>query len=386
MLGQDGERPRLAVVSTAHLDDGERLFVTALLLDKVKTWMRRQGGTTALRALVYMDEVFGYFPPHPANPPTKRPLLTLLKQARAQGVGVVLATQNPVDLDYKGLANMGTWLVGTLQTQQDRERLRERPRERGARGRTAEKLLGATKKRVFLLHDVHRKRARARAVALGDVLPARAAHARGDRAAHEGAGAGRARRGHGSEGGRDQSTRASGAVPPLLSVAPRRRDRRAARAREVRGALQGQRRVDRGDGLAARRREPLEALEAEPVAVDEKAVTQEAPAGIRYGDLPAWLGGGAKELERALKARLPDKLTQAAFHDPVTGETSRPGRDAPGVRGPRSRATGAATRHARSGRSSRRSRATSRGASRRSRAGARRSGWRSARRCSTTSG
>ena len=74
-----------------------------------------------------MDEIFGYFPPHPANPPTKRPLLTLLKQARAQGVGVVLATQNPVDLDYKGLANMGTWLVGTLQTQQDRERLRERP-------------------------------------------------------------------------------------------------------------------------------------------------------------------------------------------------------------------------------------------------------------------
>ena len=83
--------------------------------------MRRQGGTTELRALVYMDEIFGYFPPHPANPPTKRPLLTLLKQARAQGVGVVLATQNPVDLDYKGLANMGTWMVGTLQTEQDRD-------------------------------------------------------------------------------------------------------------------------------------------------------------------------------------------------------------------------------------------------------------------------
>ncbi len=122
MLGTP-ERPRLAIVSTAHLADAERLFVTALVLDKVKTWMRRQGGTTALRALVYMDEVFGYFPPHPANPPSKRPLLTLLKQARAQGVGIVLATQNPVDLDYKGLANMGTWLVGTLQTQQDRERL-----------------------------------------------------------------------------------------------------------------------------------------------------------------------------------------------------------------------------------------------------------------------
>ncbi len=142
MLGQDGERPRLAVVSTAHLDDGERLFVTALLLDKVKTWMRRQGGTTALRALVYMDEVFGYFPPHPANPPTKRPLLTLLKQARAQGVGVVLATQNPSTSTTRASSNMGTWLVGTLQTQQDRERLRERPRERGARGQDGREAAG----------------------------------------------------------------------------------------------------------------------------------------------------------------------------------------------------------------------------------------------------
>ncbi|HUL79600.1 MAG TPA: helicase HerA-like domain-containing protein, partial [Vicinamibacteria bacterium] len=89
MLHAPDGRPRLSVVSTAHLADEERLFVTALLLDKVKTWMRRQSGTTGLRALVYMDEIFGYFPPHPANPPTKRPLLTLLKQARAQGVGVV---------------------------------------------------------------------------------------------------------------------------------------------------------------------------------------------------------------------------------------------------------------------------------------------------------
>ena len=157
MLGTP-ERPRLSIVSTAHLGDAERLFVTALLLDKVKTWMRRQGGTTALRALVYMDEVFGYFPPHPANPPTKRPLLTLLKQARAQGVGIVLATQNPVDLDYKGLANMGTWLVGTLQTQQDRERLQGGLSGAGLEAGAAQKLLSATKKRVFLLHDVHRKR------------------------------------------------------------------------------------------------------------------------------------------------------------------------------------------------------------------------------------
>src|SRR5204863_1718508 len=118
-------RPRLSIVYTAHLSDAERLFVTAMLLDKVKTWMRRQSGTGELRALVHMDEIFGYFPPHPQNPPPKRPLLTLLKQARAQGVGVVLATQNPVDLDYKRLANMGTWFVGKLQTDQDRARLRD---------------------------------------------------------------------------------------------------------------------------------------------------------------------------------------------------------------------------------------------------------------------
>jgi len=150
--------PRLSIVYTAHLADEERLFVTALLLDKVKTWMRRQGGTGDLRALVYMDEIFGYFPPHPANPPPKRPLLTLLKQARAQGVGVVLATQNPVDLDYKGLANMGTWFVGKLQTDQDRARLRDGLLDAGMEAGTLEKLLAATRKRVFLLHDVHRPR------------------------------------------------------------------------------------------------------------------------------------------------------------------------------------------------------------------------------------
>src|SRR5439155_477374 len=151
----DGQ-PRLSIVYTAHLSDEERLFVTALLLDKVKTWMRQQGGTTQLRALIYMDEIYGYFPPHPANPPTKRPLLTLLKQARAQGVSVVLATQNPVDLDYKGLANMGVWMVGRLQTSQDRARLKEGLLDAGMDAGRLETLLDATRKRVFLLHDVHR--------------------------------------------------------------------------------------------------------------------------------------------------------------------------------------------------------------------------------------
>ena len=108
----------------AHLSDEERQFVVTLVLSKLVTWMRRQRGTTDLRALVYMDEVVGYLPPT-AAPPTKKPILTLLKQARAFGVGVVLATQNPVDLDYKAMSNAGTWMVGRLQTERDKARLLE---------------------------------------------------------------------------------------------------------------------------------------------------------------------------------------------------------------------------------------------------------------------
>jgi hypothetical protein len=114
--------PRCAIVTTAHLSDDERQFVTSLLLSKLVTWMRRLSGTTDLRALLYMDEVAGYLPPT-ANPPTKKPIMTLMKQARAFGVGVVLATQNPVDVDYKALSNAGTWMVGRLQTERDKNRL-----------------------------------------------------------------------------------------------------------------------------------------------------------------------------------------------------------------------------------------------------------------------
>ena len=115
-------RPRLSVLSIAHLSDAERMFFVTLLLSEVVAWMRAQPGTQTLRALLYMDEVFGYLPPT-ANPPSKTPLLTLLKQARAYGLGVVLATQNPVDLDYKALGNAGTWLLGRLQTERDRARV-----------------------------------------------------------------------------------------------------------------------------------------------------------------------------------------------------------------------------------------------------------------------
>jgi hypothetical protein len=151
-------KPRVAIVSIAHLADAERMFFVSLLLTQVLGWMRTQSGTTSLRALLYMDEIFGYFPPV-ANPPSKQPLLTLLKQARAYGLGVVLATQNPVDLDYKGLSNTGTWLLGRLQTERDKERVLEglEGASGGARFDRAamERTLAGLGNRVFLMHNVH---------------------------------------------------------------------------------------------------------------------------------------------------------------------------------------------------------------------------------------
>ena len=144
--------------------------------------MRTQTGTSSLRAILYMDEIAGYFPPV-ANPPSKPPLLTLLKQGRAFGLGVVLATQNPVDLDYKGLANTGTWFLGRLQTERDKARVLDglEGAAAGALDRAeADRILSALEKRVFLLHNVHDRGARGLPDALDAVVPARAAVARSD--------------------------------------------------------------------------------------------------------------------------------------------------------------------------------------------------------------
>jgi hypothetical protein len=153
-------KPRLSIFSIAHLADAERMFFVSLLLNQVLGWMRAQSGTTSLRAILYMDEIFGYFPPV-ANPPSKLPLLTLLKQARAFGLGVVLATQNPVDLDYKGLSNAGTWFIGRLQAERDKARVLE-----GLEGiasgtgqkfdrQQMEQLIAGLDKRIFLMNNVH---------------------------------------------------------------------------------------------------------------------------------------------------------------------------------------------------------------------------------------
>ncbi len=156
LLYTSAGKPRISVISIAHLGDAERMFIVTLVLNELVAWMRRQGGTSSLRALLYMDEIFGYFPPS-ANPPSKLPMLTLLKQARAFGLGVVLATQNPVDLDYRGLANCGTWLIGRLQTERDKLRVVEglTSAQGGAGLDQAEldRLLSALKPRVFLLRN-----------------------------------------------------------------------------------------------------------------------------------------------------------------------------------------------------------------------------------------
>ncbi len=153
-------KPRLSIISIAHLSDNERMFFVTILLNEVLAWARSQPGTSSLRAVVYMDEIFGYFP-STSNPPSKVPMLTLLKQARAYGLGVVLATQNPVDLDYKGLSNAGTWFLGRLQTQRDKDRVLE-----GLEGASTasghafdrpamDKVLSGLGQRVFVMNNVH---------------------------------------------------------------------------------------------------------------------------------------------------------------------------------------------------------------------------------------
>ncbi|MDX1344922.1 MAG: DUF87 domain-containing protein, partial [Sedimenticolaceae bacterium] len=157
MLYDEQGNARIAIFSIAHLNDAERMFFVTLLLNRYIAWMRRQSGSGSLKTVLYMDEIFGFFPPV-GNPPSKEPMLLLLKQARAFGVGIILSTQNPVDLDYKGLSNIGTWFIGRLQTRQDIERVID-----GLGNKTGSSfdrkeiaaLLANLKKRVFFLKSAH---------------------------------------------------------------------------------------------------------------------------------------------------------------------------------------------------------------------------------------
>lgn len=160
LLWTDTGQPRISIFSIAHLSDAERMFFVTLLLNELLSWTRSQPGTSSLRALLYIDEVLGYVPPT-RNPPSKPPLLTLLKQARAYGIGIVLATQNPVDLDYKGLGNTGTWFLGRLQTERDKERVMDglegasAAAEGGLDRKRMDRLLSGLEKRAFLVGNVH---------------------------------------------------------------------------------------------------------------------------------------------------------------------------------------------------------------------------------------
>ncbi len=151
-------KPQVSVLSIAHLDDAQRMFFVTMLLTEVIAWMRRQPGSGSLKAVLYMDEIFGYLPPV-ANPPSKRLFLTLLKQARAFGLGLVLSTQNPVDLDYKALSNTGTWFIGRLQTERDQKRVRDGLQGTSGSGnldlKQLDSVLAGLGKRRFLLHNVH---------------------------------------------------------------------------------------------------------------------------------------------------------------------------------------------------------------------------------------
>jgi hypothetical protein len=156
MAPQNGKTPAV-IVSVAHLDDEERALVLGVLLEEVLAWVRSLPGSQRLRALVVFDEVYGFLPPHPHNPPTKRPLVALMKQARAFGVGVLVATQNPTDLDYRALSNAGVWCVGRLQTDADRERVVDGLAAAGSKeqAREIETAIRRLGPRWFVVRDVH---------------------------------------------------------------------------------------------------------------------------------------------------------------------------------------------------------------------------------------
>ena len=160
LLYQPNGRPKVSVFYIAHLSDAERMFMITLILENMLGWMRTLSGTTSLRALLYIDEMFGYFPPYPRNPPTKEPILRLLKQARAFGIGLILATQNPGDLDYKGLTNAGTWFIGRLTSDNDKQKVISGLKSMASADENmnlaeVEQLIADLTPRVFFMRNVH---------------------------------------------------------------------------------------------------------------------------------------------------------------------------------------------------------------------------------------
>jgi hypothetical protein len=348
-LRTDDGRPRANIVYTSHLEEEQRVFVTALLLNKIVSWVRRQSGTGELRCLLYMDEIFGYFPPS-ANPPTKKPLLTLLKQARAYGLGVLLSTQNPVDLDYRGLANMGFWAIGRLQTTQDQDRVRtgiEAALADSAFDQDFDELISGVQKRVFLIHDIHRKGPElvhsrwAMSYLRGPItreeierLNVNAGMATADDSTAVATAPGTATA---------APAPLSSSAPPLPSpLRPRYLDRwggnqatphlfvKAAVRYKIASASTEESVYTLGFKLDPELA-PVETLETEPVGLDEEAMSDAPPPdkSLSYADLPAYLGqNGSRGIERTLRDRLDDRFAIDLLYDPVTRAVSRPGETA----------------------------------------------------------
>ncbi len=351
--------PTLTVYSIAHLGDEERVFALSLLLERTLAWMRRQPGTGGLRAVLYIDEIYGFFPPHPADPPTKRPLLTLLKQARAFGLGVVLATQNPVDLDYKGLANTGTWFVGRLQTEQDRARLRDgllsAATVAGQAAPDIQAMLAKLEKRVFLLHSVHRPKP--------TLLRSRQAYSflRGPLSREEitelSARSGTSANASGQSNAPAAQANAAGTPPNASGTQSIARGASGAPGSEpvLADATLGPLYCD-GENTGAAHlfvkfavrfrvaREltpeetftvafPLapagsveEALEAEAFPVDESSLSESRPQSFGVTGVPTWLGRvNAAQLNKVVKARLPTKLKTRLFVHTDSKLVSKPG-------------------------------------------------------------
>lgn len=354
-------RPRLSVYSVAHLADAERVSVVALLLERLQGWMRKQGGANGLRAVVLIDEIFGYFPPSPANPPTKAPLIGLLKQARAFGVSVVLATQNPIDLDYRGLANIGTWLVGRLQTEQDKARIKDAlvaaASATGATPAELEKSISTLEPRQFLLHSVHRPapsvfRSRDALTLLHgpfseDELKALTAGMKSAPAPQPASGTSTAVAGAAVAGaavvggvtGAATSTSAPAATaPPLLGLEPElgpiyETDHGVAQlflllkfgVRYRVGTSASEETMHELAFPVENALTPGELLEQAPFSVKGVPFQNTPPAGVTFAQVPGWVQSTKlAKLQAAIKERLPSKLDAKLFVDPVTKLISGP--------------------------------------------------------------
>lgn len=348
-------RPRLSIYSVAHLPDEERVSVVALLLERVQGWMRKQGGSNTLRAVVLIDEIFGYFPPSPANPPTKAPLIGLLKQARAFGVSIVLATQNPIDLDYRGLSNIGTWLVGRLQTEQDKARIRDAlVAAASATGVTPAELddsIAKLERRQFLLHSVHRpkptifKSRDALTVLHGPfseeelrsvTAPMKASMPVAS-ATPIAAVAGAATVGVAATAVAP-STPASVAMPPLMGLEPElgpiyEVDRGVAQlflmlkfgVRYRVGMASSEETVHELAFPVDQALTPGELLEHAPFSVKGVPFQSSPPQGVTFAAVPPWVQSlKLAKLQAAIKERLPSKLETKLLVDPTTKLVSGP--------------------------------------------------------------